>query len=89
MILPIADDKSKAMATISSKPAKAAQFVSVNRAAELLGLTPGRIRHLVGNYENHVLPATKLGKHEWIIAFSDLAKYAKKHGIELNLQEAD
>ena len=59
------------------------QFVGVQRAAELLGVTPGRIRHLVGEYENHILPAQKLGRHEWIIQLSDLAKYAKKRGITL------
>ncbi len=72
------------MATASKK---SSGYVSVNRAAEILGVTPGRVRQLVGKYDNHVLPAEKLGLREWIISLADLRKYAKKHGIDLNLQD--
>jgi len=60
------------------------EYVGVSRAAKILGVTPGRIRQLVGNYEKNILPAAKLGQKEWMIRVSDIAKYAKKHGVFAN-----
>ena len=63
---------------------KSTGFVSVTGAANILGVTPGRIRQLVGSYEKNALPAQKLGQKEWIISLADLRKYAKKAGVSAN-----
>jgi len=74
------------MATMSTKAhlSKVEDFVSVKRAGEMLGVTDGRIRQLVGNHEKHALKATRLGERSWMIAIADIVRYAKKNGIELN-----
>ena len=58
-------------------------FVSVQTAAFMLGVSDGRIRQLVGTHEGGELPAQKLNRKAWIIAKSELRKFARKHGIEL------
>lgn len=68
------------MATASKKQI---QFVGIADAAKILGVTPGRVRHLVGSYyAEPPLKAEKLGERAWLIAISDLKKYAKKNEIE-------
>ena len=63
--------------------AKQMDFISVQRAAEMLGLTEGRVRQLVGNHEDGELPATKLNKKAWMISVVDLRRYARHNKIKL------
>lgn len=60
-----------------------ADFVGVTQAAEILGLSVGRVRQLVGNHEKHVLKARKINDRAWMIPLSELRKYARRNGIEL------
>lgn len=52
-------------------------WLSVNEAAERLGLTTGRIRQLLIRQE---LPGKKLNAKAWVIDRRDIDKFAKKTG---------
>jgi excisionase family DNA binding protein len=58
----------------------AAHCISVNEAAELLGLTVGRIRQLLLAGQ---LPGRKLSEKAWVIDRRDLERFARKTGREL------
>jgi hypothetical protein len=73
------------MATMSTKSrATVNELVSTTRAGEMLGVSDSRVRQLVGTHEKKVLKAVRLGKRSWMIAVSELEKYAKANEITLN-----
>lgn len=57
-------------------------WLSVNEAADLLGLTTGRIRQLLIGKE---LPGKKLNEKAWVIDRREVAKFARKTGRDLHL----
>lgn len=58
-------------------------WVSVNEAAQSLGLTVGRIRQLLIDKS---LPGKKLNAKAWVIDKRDVARFARKTGRELARQ---
>lgn len=52
-------------------------WLSVNEAAERLGLTTGRIRQLLIGKQ---LPGRKINAKAWVIDRRDVEKFAKKTG---------
>jgi excisionase family DNA binding protein len=55
-------------------------MITVNQAAKIIGVTPGRIRQLIA--ENH-LPATKVGEGRggvWLIKRDDLERIKVRPG---------
>jgi hypothetical protein len=47
----------------------------------MLGVSDSRVRQLVGNHDKGILKAVRLGKRSWMIAVSEIEKYAKANGI--------
>jgi excisionase family DNA binding protein len=60
-------------------------WMSVNEAAEILGLTTGRIRQLLIGEE---LPGKKLNKKAWVIDRRDIERFAKENGKILQSRQA-
>lgn len=55
-------------------------WLSVNEAADLLGLTTGRIRQLlIGKF----LPGKKLNEKAWVIDRKDIERFARKTGRDV------
>lgn len=67
-----------------SKSARTVELVGTKRAGQMLGISDSRIRQLVGNHDNHEITAVRLGQRSWMIAISEIEKYAKKNGIAVN-----
>lgn len=70
--------------TTKHTTAKISDLVSTKRAGQMLGVSDSRVRQLVGNHEQKALKAVRLGERSWMIAVSELEKYAKKNGISVN-----
>ncbi len=59
------------------------EFVSVTDAAEMVGLSVGRIRQLLLDATS-TLKGYKVSGRAWIISRADLKKFAKKNGLEFH-----
>ena len=70
------------MTTKNTNRSNPSPFVSVATAAEILDLTDGRIRQLLGDPKKSGLNGIKLTGRSWMIHRDELVKYAKKNGIE-------